>query len=435
MHKITSGDTMEFINKLLWAVAISMIFFNSIYYSFKLKFPQLKWRKIINKISEKESKDTITAKDTLMMSLASKIGAGSLAGIAYAIFYGGPGTVFWIWVSSFLVSINCFIENVLSTLYKQKDHKNYKGGPAYYIKNGLNKKMLSYIYAIIAILAYTIGFLSIQNNTITTLVTQIYDVPKIYIALIVTIVSALVIVKGLTGISKVCNKLVPIMSILYFILGFIVLFLHIEELPSVIALIIKEAFSKSAISGGIVYTFIIGIQKGIFSNEAGVGTSAIISGSTSNKDPIKQGYIGIIETFFISLFITTITAFIILFSNYNILSLQNINGVEITKYAFFNHFGHFGEIILLIILILFAFSTIITVYYYGESNIKFLTNKRFPILILKIIAFFSLLIGGIVSSSSSWQIVDLFVALLAIINIYTIFKLRDKVISFINKNK
>lgn len=426
---------MELLNKILWSIAITMIFLNSIYYSYKLKFPQIKWGKILKILKEKEKKDTITAKDTLIMSLASKIGAGSLAGIAYAIFYGGPGTIFWIWISSFLVSINCFIENILSTVYKEKDKDNYKGGPAYYIKKGLNKNSLAYIYAIIAILAYIIGFLSIQNNTITTLVTQIYEFPKYLVAIIVTITSSLVILKGIKGISKVCNKLVPLMSLLYFILGFIVIILHIKKVPSLIALIVKEAFSNRAISGGLIYTFVIGIQKGIFSNEAGVGTSAIISGSTSNKNAIKQGYIGIIETFFISLFITTITAFIILFSSYNTLSFENINGIEITKYAFFDHFGHFGEIILLIILTLFAFSTIITVYYYGESNLKFITTKKWPIKILKIIAFLSLFIGGMASSSSSWQIVDLFVALLAIINIYALYQSKNKVISIVKNNK
>lgn len=426
---------MANINKIIWAVAIAMIFLNSIYFSIKLKFPQLKLKIILKTILKKEEKsNNISSKDTLLMSLASKIGAGSLAGISFAIFYGGIGTVFWMWIASFFVSINCFLENVLSTIYKEKDGDFYKGGPAYYLKKGLNKKTLSIIYSILAIGAYIFGFLAIQNNTITTLVTEMYEIPKILIALIVTIISSFAIIKGLKTISNVCNKIVPIMTTIYLILGFIVIITNIEAIPTVLVNIVQHAFSKQAVTGGAIYTFIIGMQKGIFANEAGVGTSAISSGATSNKDPIKQGFIGIIETYFISLFITTVTALIVILSNYQSLNLTNINGIEITKFAFSTHFGHFGEIILLIVLILFSFSTIITGYYYGESNLKNLTKDKIKIIVLKILAILSIFLGGIISSLFVWEIVDLFIALLAIINIYAIFKLRNTIFEKV-KNK
>lgn len=417
---------MAILTKILWAVAIAMIFLNSIYFSIKLKFPQLRIRMILKTILKKEKKEkNISAKDTLLMSLASKIGAGSIAGISFAIYYGGIGTIFWMWIASFFVSINCFLENILSTIYKEKDGNFYKGGPAYYIKKGLNKKTLSIIYSILAIGAYIFGFLAIQNNTITTLVTEIYNVPKIIIALLVTLISSIVITKGLKTISNVCNKIVPIMTTIYLSLGLIVVITNIEAIPAIIVNIVKQAFAPQAITGGILYTFIIGMQKGIFANEAGVGTSAISSGATSNKDHLKQGFIGIIETYFISLFITTVTALIVILSNYQILNLTNINGIEITKFAFSTHFGHFGETILLIILILFSFSTIITGYYYGESNLKNLTKNKRKITILKIVALVSIFLGGILSSLFVWEIVDLFIALLAIINIYAVFKLKN----------
>ncbi len=420
---------LENLNKILWAVAISFIFLNSIYFSFKLKFPQLKIRTIIKNVFSKNTSSGIKPMDALMISLGSKIGAGSLAGIAFAIYYGGIGTIFWMWVSSFFVSVNCFLENILSTLYKEKDQEFYKGGPSYYIKNGLNKKKLAYLYSFLAVLAYILGFLAIQNNTITTLVTEIYPVNKILIALLVTLLAGIVILKGLNIISKICNKIVPIMMISYFIVGLIVIFSNLNSVPAVFLNIIKDAFTPSAVTGGIIYTFVIGIQKATFINEAGVGTSAISSGATSNKDPIKQGYFGIFETYFINLFLITITAFIIVLSNYESLNLTGINGIEITKYAFSFHLGHFGEIILLLILTLFSFSTIITVYYYGESNLKFITNKSKHLKFLKAFSIVILFLGGIVSASFVWELADIFIALLAIINIYAIFKLKGRVLA------
>ncbi len=417
---------MQIINKIVWSIAIILIFSNSIYFSVKLKFPQIKLIKIFSSLKNNKKETGISSKDTLIMSLASKIGAGSLAGIAFAIYYGGIGTIFWMWVSSFFVSINCYLENILSTIYKEKDHENCKGGPAYYIKKGLNNKNLSIIYCILAIITYNLGFTSIQNNTITTLITNVYPVNKIVISLIIAILTALVIIKGINKISNICNKIVPIMTITYLTLGIIVIILNISKIPTFLIAIIKEAFYPKAIKSGLIYTFIIGIQKGIFANEAGVGTSAIISGSTNNKDYIKQGNIGIIETYFISLFITTVTSIIVISSNYKLISFNNINGIELVKYAFNYHFGHFGEIILIIILLLFSFSTIITVYYYGESNLKFLSNKNSYIKILKIITIIILFFGGIIPSLKVWNVVDTLVAILAIINISSIYKMKKK---------
>lgn len=421
---------MQIINKILWSVAIIMIFLNSIYFSIKLKFPQIRIKTILKTIftHENNTKDSnISSKDSLLISLASKIGAGSLAGISFAIYYGGIGTIFWMWVAAFFVSINCFLENMLAIIYKEKDGSFYKGGPAYYIRKGLNKKNLAIIYSILAIGAYIFGFLAIQNNTITTLVTEIYDVNKILISVVVTLISSIFILKGLKTISNMCNKIVPIMTTIYLILGLIVLITNIDKVPNIFINIIKSAFTnpKSAISGGLIYTFIIGMQKGIFANEAGVGTSAISSGTTSNNDYKKQGFLGIIETYFISLFITTVTAFIVILSNYNILNIENANGIEITKYAFSYHFGHFGEIMLLIILVLFSFSTIITGYYYGESNLKSLSKNANSIKVLKIVTIITIFLGGVLSSFFVWKVVDIFIAILAIINIYAIYNLKD----------
>ena len=310
----------EQINKIIWAIAIAMIFTSSIYFSLKLKFPQIKINKIFKYLKEQTTNQTMSIKDTLIMSLASKIGAGSLAGIAFAIYYGGPGTIFWMWVSAFICSIICYCENYLTTKYKEKDNDIYKGGPAYYIKKGLKSPILATTYSILAIMTYIFGFLAIQNNTITTLITNNFNIKPIIISLFIALLAGYIIIKGIKSTSKICNKLVPIMTSIYLIVGLIITITNINKIPQILLLILKQAFTNQAIKGGIFYTFIIGVQKGIFATEAAVGTSAIASGANCNKDPIKQGYIGIVETYFISFLIITTTAFIVLLFPY-----QNIN--------------------------------------------------------------------------------------------------------------
>ena len=365
------------------------------------------------------------------MALSSKIGVGSLAGISICIYYGGLGTIFWIWISTFFLAIITYIENALAIIYKEKDEYYSKSGPAYYIKKGLNNKILSIIYAILIIITYIFLFSSIQNNTISTLVNDIYDINKIIISLIVTILSGIIILKGIKTISNVCNKIFPLMMGIFILVGLIIIVNNLSEIPLLFQTIIKEAFNTKPLSGGIIYTLIIAIQKSIFASESGVGTSAIISGTTESNNYILQGNIGIIQTYFINFVILTIMAIIIGITYFNDITI--INGIELTKYAFSYHLGSFGENILLIILLLFSFSTIITVYYYGESSLKFLTTNKTIIKTLKIATIISIFIGGIIKGSIIWALINILLALLIIINMYAIFKLKDKIISKLTK--
>lgn len=365
------------------------------------------------------------------MALSSKIGVGSLAGVALSIHYGGLGTIFWIWISTFFLSIITYIENSLAIIYKEKDGKYQKSGPPYYIKKGLNKKKLSLIYAVITLITYTFIFSSIQNNTITTLTTSMYDINKVIISLTITILAGIIIIKGIKTISNICNKLFPVMMIIFILVGIIVIVTNIEIMPELLRTIVKEAFSPNSLKGGITYIIIIALQKSVFASEAGVGTSAIISGTTDNNNYKLQGNIGIIQTYFINFIVLTITALIIGTAPYQ--NLEIINGIELTKYAFSYHLGHFGELILLLILLLFSFSTIITIYYYGESCLKFITQNKKSLKVLKIITITSLFIGGIIKANLIWTLIDLSLALLTIINMYSVYKLKDIIISKLSK--
>ncbi len=423
-----NGDILEILNKILWATAINLILVNSIYFSFKLKFLQLKIKKAMKSIKINEKKQGISPKDTLVMALSSKIGVGSLSGTALCIYYGGIGTLFWIFISTFILSIINYIENALAIIYKEKDNKS---GPHYYIKKGFNNKTLSTIYAIIVLVLYVFLFTSIQNNTIITLTTSMYNTNKMIISLIITITAGVIIMKGIKGISNVCNQIFPIMMTIFIIIGLIVVFKNIEILPSILKQIIKEAFNNKSINGSIIYTIIISFQKTVFANESGVGTSAIISGSTDNTDYHLQAKIGLLQTYFINFIVLGITSLIIITAHtYNI---DITNGIELTKAAFSYHLGTIGEVLLLIILILFSFSTIITIYYYGESSLTFLTNSKKATKVLKLITIVSIFIGGITNASIIWSLIDIFLAVLTIINMYAIYKLKETIISKLSK--
>ena len=267
---------LEYFNKIIWIIAISLILLNSVYYSIVLKFPQFRLLKILKSLKTKKQKGNISPLDTLIMTLSSKIGVGSLAGIAVAIAYGGLGSIFWIWISSFFLAIITYLENSLAIIYQNKTTPP-ESGPFYYLKKGLNSKNLSIIYSILIIITYIFLFSSIQTNTIVTLTTELFNIDKIILSLVITIAAGIIIIKGIKTISSICNKIFPLMMLLFLILGLIIIIQNIELLPTLFISIITEALNKESLSGGIIYTIIISLQKTIFANESGAGTSAIIS--------------------------------------------------------------------------------------------------------------------------------------------------------------
>ena len=421
---------LEYFNKIIWIIAISLILLNSVYYSIALKFPQFRLLKILKSLKTKKQKGNISPLDTLIMTLSSKIGVGSLAGIAVAIAYGGLGSIFWIWISSFFLAIITYLENSLAIIYQNKTTPP-ESGPFYYLKKGLNSKSLSIIYSILIIITYIFLFSSIQTNTIVTLTTELFNIDKIILSLVITIAAGIIIIKGIKTISSICNKIFPLMMLLFLILGLIIIIQNIELIPTLFISIITEALNKESLSGGIIYTIIISLQKTIFANESGAGTSAIISGTTINNNYKRQGNLGIVQTYFINFIVLTITAIIIGLTDFQNISI--INGIELTKYAFSYHLSTFGELSLLVILFLFSFSTIITVYYYGESSLKFLSKKSKNLKILKICTLLSLFFGGLIKANIIWNFIDIFLGLLTIINMYAISKLKPVLVPKLKK--
>lgn len=419
------------IEKRIWIVATVLIVALGLYFSFKLKFIQFNIKGMYNSANKKEeSNGGISSFKTLMLSLAGRIGVGSISGVALAIYVGGPGTIFWIWCISILSSTLAYAETYLGVKYKEKDRgKIYKGGPAYYLKNALKMPRLGGLYAIMIVLCYGIGFMSIQSNTITKAVTNTIGVNAIFVGIVLSIISFCIIFGGIEKITNTTSKLVPIMSVVYIVISFYVVLANIQIVPNIFETIVKSAFNMKSITASFIPTLLIGVQRGIFSNEAGIGTGSIAAASGESNDPVAQGYVQMIGIYITSFLICTSTAIIVLTSNYGILKIDDPNGIEIATNAFTYHLGDMGNIILVVSIFLFAFSTILSGYYYGESSLKyfFKTVDKRIIIVLKLVCVVVIFTGSITSPTLIWKFTDVLVAFLSLINIYALFKLRKDV--------
>lgn len=429
---------MAQINNILWMISTILLISCGLYYTFKLNFTQFNFKKMINSMKkENTSIKSISPFKTLTLALAARIGVGSLAGIALGIYKGGIGVIFWIWLSCLITLPNSFVESTLAVMYRKKDGKFFQGGPSFYIKDGLGLKRVSVIYSVIICLCYLGGFLAIQSNTIASSMNEFLNIPQMVSGVVIAIISYIIISRGLSRIANFTSLLVPVMGIIYMIISVVIIILNISSIPTILISIFKEAFNFKALGWGIISSIIIGTQRGIFSSEAGIGTGAVASGTSDTMYPVKQGYIQMLGVYFTTFIVCTGTAFIILTSNVNLNSFTDPNGIEITLNALNNHLGSFGTIILLLSLISFAFSTIISGYYYGESNLKYLFKKldRKEIIYLNLFVVIVLIYGGIARPSSLWNLVDIGVALLAIINTISLILLRDKVYKEYKKEK
>ena len=419
---------IQLFSKLIWAVATSLIIISSLYLTIYLGFPQFKLKKIFKSLKNNNQK--LSNFKVLMMSLAGKIGVGSIAGIALSIYIGGPGSIFWIWIMTILSAVLCYSETILGNIYKEKDGEFYKGGPSYYIRKGLGYNTLGTIYAIVIIVSYIGGFISIQTNTITTSIREILNVSPIVIGIILVVLSFSMIIKGVKEIINVSSKIVPFMIIFYLSAGIFILINNITLIPSVLKLIISSAFSFKPFITGFLTSIIVGLQRGIFATEAGLGTSSIASSVSNTDDSINLARMQIFGVYLTTFLVCTLTAFIILTSNYIDIDFVAINGIEITESSFLYHIPKIGNYIVIISIFFFAFSTILTGYYYGESSYKYLdknTNK-IKIIILKIFTLFMVFIGCITSPTIIWNFVDILVAILIIINTYSIMKLKKDIL-------
>ncbi len=420
---------LETIKSIMWAIVTALILFSGLYFSKKLHFPQLKINKIFKSLKGNNNKG-ITPIKTLFLTLAGRIGVGSIAGVALAIYLGGPGTIFWMWVVAIISGALAYIETMLAIKYKDK--KQNIGGPSYYIKKGLKNKPLAIIYSLIIIVSYLIGFIPIQSNTVAKSIDMINPTNHLIIGLIIAFISFVIIKGGINKISKVTSKLVPFMTLIYISMALFVIIINIEKFPQVLSQIIQEAFQIKPFLTSFIPVILIGVQRAIFSNESGIGLGAIAASASNSINGSKSGYIQVLGVYITTILICTATAFMILIFDYKSVTLTNPNGIELTSLAFNYHFGSLGTILLVACILMFSFSTVLTGYYYCQSSLKFL-SKNINTKCLLIITPLSVVLGAITSPTTIWTLVDILVAILAIINIYSIFKLKEEIMLYYKK--
>ncbi|MFI3306983.1 MAG: alanine:cation symporter family protein [Mycoplasmatota bacterium] len=397
---------MDMVIKLLWGIALLLIVYSSIIFSKKIKYEQFNLIKMIRQIKNSSS---------LMLVLGGRIGVGSIVGVALSIYYGGIGSILYIWISALICAPICFLETKMGIKYSN----DVTGGPSYYIKNGLKNSFLAYIYSILIIITFIFGFIAIQANTITSSILFLFDTNINVIAIILTIICTIIIFSGIKNIEKLSNKLVPFMLVFYCTICFGIVFSNFENIPKIICSIFQDGLNIKSISG-FFPCLIIGIQRGIFANEAGLGTSVIASSNSKNKD---EPYIQTLGIYITTFLICTLTAFVIITSDYQNFNIKS--GLDLVMQAFTFHLNYFGNYFLIICILLFSFSTIITGYFYSEKSLEFITlNHKTK---LKIITLITIFISSMLNANIIWKMIDFFVVALVIINLYSLIKLKNDI--------
>ncbi len=383
----------------------------------------------ILKNSHKSDKSGISSFQALCTSLAARVGTGNLTGVAIALTAGGPGAIFWMWVVALIGMATSLIESTLAQLYKTKDDDgNYRGGPAYYITKGLKMRWMGVLFAIFLIIAFGLVFNAVQANSIAQATASAFNFDPLYVGIFLVLTSGFIIFGGLRWIARVAELVVPIMAMAYLLLAFWVVADHIERLPEVFILIFKSAFglqeaAAGAIAYGISQAMTQGIQRGLFSNEAGMGSApnAAASATPYPPHPASQGYIQMLGVFMDTLVICSATAVIILSSGVLDSYPEGINGIQLTQLALSSSVGGWGSTFIAIAIFFFAFTSIIANYAYAESNMIFLgRNHTTGLFLLRSAALAMVMFGALADMPLVWKMADLSMGLMAMTNLIAI---------------
>lgn len=379
-----------------------------------------------------QSKHSLTPFQAFATGLASRVGVGNIGGVATAIALGGPGAVFWMWITAIIGMSSGFAESTLAQVYKQKNADGtFRGGPAYYITKGLKAPWLGTIFAIILIFTFGFAFNAVQSNSIVEATNKAWNWQAEYVGLALVILTGAIIFSGVKRIGQFASVVVPIMALIYLIITFVIVLMNISAIPSIIAHIIRSAFDFSAMAGGMFgaifsQAMIMGIKRGLYSNEAGMGSAPNIAATADVKHPASQGLIQMFGVFIDTIIICTCTAVVILLSDN--FGNADFKGVVLTQHALSFHLGEFGTHFLALILLLFCYTTIIGNYAYAESNIRFIKDNPKLLLIFRLIVLFFVYFGAVKSASSVWNFADTIMGMMAMINLVAIILLAPVVL-------
>lgn len=414
-------------NLLLWgSILIYLLLGAGFYFTVRTRFLQFRsFGHMISLIknSREGANGGISSFQAFSTSLAARVGTGNIAGVAVAIYLGGPGAVFWMWVTALVGMSTSFVESTLAQTYKVRNKDNtFRGGPAYYIEKGLGQRWLGITFAVCLILAFGLAFNGVQSNSIAAALKTAYGTDNTWVGIILAISVAPIIFGGMRSVARVAEFVVPFMAIGYLMVAFYVIAININELPSVIALIVKSALGfEQAAAGALGAAMMQGIKRGLFSNEAGMGSAPIAAATATTKPnhPVAQGYVQMLGVFIDTIIICTATASIILLSG--ILNTNSeLTGIALTQAALVNEVGPWGAGFIAIAIILFAFTSLIANYSYGESNITYIFKSKLAVNIYRIAVLAMVIIGAVVDLPLVWAFADLSMGMMAIINLLAI---------------
>ncbi|WP_297517406.1 sodium:alanine symporter family protein [uncultured Clostridium sp.] len=425
------------INGLLWGyILIFALLGLGIYFTFKTKFVQFRYIKEMFRLlgegfgdSKDKEKKGISSFQAFCISTASRVGTGNIAGVAIAVSIGGAGSVFWMWVIALIGSASSFVESTLAQIYKVKDGDSFRGGPAYYMERALNKRWMGIIFSVLITICFGFIFNAVQSNTVSQSFSAAFGFNELYVGLGLAVLTAFVIFGGVNRIAKVSEIIVPIFAVAYILVAILVVLMNITHLPSVFRQIFSGAFNIEAAGGGLLGAAIMqGVKRGLFSNEAGMGSAPNAAATAEVSHPVKQGLIQTLGVFTDTLVICTCTAFIILIKDnvtFNSIlasnGVTNPTGVQLTQYSLESHLGIFGGYFIAICILLFAFSSVVGNYYYGQSNIEFIYGENKVILnIYRVLVVGMVIFGAVARVELVWSLADLFMGLMAILNMIAI---------------
>jgi AGCS family alanine or glycine:cation symporter len=423
-----------FLNTVFWGyVLIYGLLAVGIFFTLRLKFLQIlhfpeMFRSVMN--APVEDRSGITPFQALCTSLASRVGTGNLAGVAVALYLGGPGAIFWMWMVALVGMATAYSESTLAQLYKIRDENGqYRGGPAFYIARGLNAPWAAVLFSLCLILVFGLVFNAVQANSIADAMQGAFGFNKLYVGIALAILSAVVIFGGISTIARVAEYLVPFMAIAYLLVAIYVLVTHITEVPAMVALIVKSAFGLEAAGGGIAAAMLNGVKRGLFSNEAGMGSAPNIAAvATPNPHhPSSQGFVQALGVFIDTILICTATAIMILLSQ-KLAPGSGITGTPLTQEAMTVHIGEAGRYFIAVAIFFFAFTSIIGNYAYAENAMTYLgANGPTGLSVLRLAALSMVIWGAYESVTTVFDAADAVMGLMASINLIAIVLLSGTV--------
>lgn len=429
-------ETLNTINDFLWTyVVIAMLVICALYFTVRSRFVQFRlffhMIKLMFNDKEQTTNDDsdgrakIGSFQAFAVALSSRVGTGNLAGVASAIFIGGPGAVFWMWLMALLGSATAFVEATLAQLYKKRGEDSFYGGPAYYMERGLGQKWMGVLFSVLITITFGMANQIVQSNTLCDAISDTFAFDKQWVGIILTVATLLIIFGGIQRISRFASIVVPFMALGYLLLSLFVIAMNINLIPNVLKLILDNAFGVNQVAGGAVGAAILqGVKRGLFSNEAGEGSAPNAAAIAHTSHPIKQGLIQALGVFTDTILICSCTAFIILLSGlYN----GDSDGIILTTRALESEIGAVGRYFITVAIFLFAYSTIIANYFYGETNIRFIAGKRWAVNVFRILTGIMVLYGAFIFLQEAFSIVDICMGLMTITNLIAIFLLSPKV--------